>query len=126
MSTYSNSACTSHSGPIRTLEGAAPISEAMERMRSMIERHAPMLMKVGGWSGGAPTPYKVGRRQLTPAQRKHLLERAKEGVSFGVIGREMGISDSTVGRIARNNGIVRGCKGNGGAFNLKVPTYQIK
>ncbi len=104
---------SSHAGPIRPLYGSAPISEAMERIRAMIERKAPLFMRVGGWSGGAPTVYKAGRRRLTPEQRAKLLEMAREGHFFTQIGAALNISDSTAGKIARMNGIIRGIKGNG-------------
>ena len=121
-----NPVTTSRSGPIRTLDGGAPISEAFRRIEEMIRRKAPLFMKVGGWSGGAATKYKVGRKELTNRQVERLLALCAEGWSFGRIAVELGCNDSTVGRIARKNGVHRGCKGNGGAFNVKVPTFQVK
>ncbi len=96
----------------------------MQRLRVMIEKKAPYYMKVGGWSGGCATSYKVGRKRYSPAQVAEIVRLAKEGLTFEAIAKQTGCDSSNVGKVARQHGIKRGCKGNGGANNIYVKSYK--
>lgn len=124
MSTRPNGSMSSHAGPIRPLEGSAPITEMMDRIQRMIEGHCPTLMKVGGWSGGAAP--KDRPRYMLPEEKARILALCHEGHSYGYVSMMTGFDETRIGVLARKNGIKRGCKGNGGAHNVKVPRGRIQ
>lgn len=109
---------SSHTGPIGCCVAetdANNVSEMMNRIRLMIERHAPLMMKVGG--GHLGRAYKP-RKHLTKPIQRQILRLGHEGMPFAAIAEKTGASESSVGRICRENGIRRTVKGNGCKFRV--------
>lgn len=66
---------------------ANQVSEAMARMRALVERKAPLLMKAGRHT------YAKGKyTTLTPAQKAEALRRIGQGEALASIQRDLGCS----------------------------------
>lgn len=84
-----------------TINDGNHASESMDRIIYLIQKHAPLLMKVGGGSGLGMSGSAYTKR--TPEQRQQVIDMRARGCSFLEITQATGIPDSSARDIWNNH-----------------------